>query len=145
MKKITKRANGTTKVQTVNTLPSVTQKQWKNDVDVNKIMARYKKTGMITHLRNAEQGAYLDLTELPDLLTAQIQLKQANEKFLEIPPQVRLKFNNDPNQLISYLQNPSNHEEAIHLGLMVKRDEPNPKPNDATPPKAPEASSPLKS
>lgn len=142
MKKITQRANGTKRVQTINNLPSQTQKQWKNDVDVNKIMARYKKTGQITHLRNAAEGAYLDLTEIPDLLTAKLQIQQAESTFLQMPASLRQKFNNQPENLISYLSNPSNHEEAIHLGLMVKRDEPNPKPNDANQPKAPEASSP---
>lgn len=140
-KLISTRANGTKRVQTINDLPSCTQKQWKDDVDVNKIMARYKKTGQITHLRNAQEGVYADLSELPDLLTAKLQIQHAEQTFLQIPASTRAIFNNDPLQLISYLKDPKNHEEAIHLGLMEKRDEPKPKPNDATLPKATEASS----
>lgn len=136
-KEISIRANGTKRVRTINTLLSKTQKQWKDDVDVNKIMARYKKTGQINHLRNAAEGVYADLTELPDLLTAKLQIQQAELTFAQIPASTRAIFNNDPLQLISYLKDPKNHEEAIKLGLMVKRDEPNSKPNDATTPPTP--------
>lgn len=140
-KKISIRANGTKRVQTINDLPSRTQKQYKDDVDVNKIMARYKKTGQINHLRNAAQGTYMDLTQIPDLLTARLQILQAESAFQNIPPELRLKFQNKPENLIAYLKDSKNHEEAIHLGLMVKRE--NDKPNDdtANQPKAPEASS----
>ena len=141
-KEISIRSNGTKRVRTINTLPTRTQQQFKDQCDVNQIMAKYKKTGSITHIRNAENGVYMDLAEIPDLLTAKIQLQQAELAFSQMPAKLRHQFQNDPIQLVSYLQDPKNHEEAIHLGLMVKRDEPNSKPNDATTPPAPEASSP---
>lgn len=139
-KEITIRANGTKRVRTINNLPSRTQQQFKEQCDVNNIMAKYKKTGTITHVRNAANGVYMDLTEIPDLLTARLQLQEAETAFLQMPASLRHKFNNDPAELISYLSNPSNHTEAIHLGLMVKRE--NDKSNDdiAKPPQAPEAS-----
>jgi len=118
-KEILTRANGTKRVRTINNLPSRTQKHFRELCDVNHIMARYKKTGQITHLRNAEHGTYMDLTNIPDLLTAKIQLQQAEQTFMQIPPDIRQKFQNDPARLISFLADPSNKAEAIKLGLMV--------------------------
>lgn len=138
MKKTILRPNGTKKVVTVNPLPSLTQKQFKNDVDVNNIIKKFKKTGQISHIRNTLNGVYSDLTHISDLLDMKLKVIHAEQAFMELPPKLRSKFRNDPAELISYLQNPSNHEEAIHLGLMVKRDD----LNDAKTPKSPtEASS----
>lgn len=128
------------RVATYNSEPTRTQQQYKDQVNINNIMDRYKKTGTIAHIRNAASGTYMDLTEIPDLQGSLMQIKKAELAFLEIPAQVRLKFNNDPSQLITYLKDSKNHDEAIQLGLMVKRDEPNPKPNDATQPPASQAS-----
>lgn len=134
-KLITIRPNGTKRVQTVNTLPSRTQKQFQKDCNVNNIMAKFKKTGTITHVRNAQNGVYMDLTNIPDYATALMQIKHAQESFLQIPAHIRAKFNNDPSLLISYLKNPENHPEAIKHGLLIqkpKRDEQTPNTNDAT-------------
>lgn len=140
LKEISIRANGTKRVRTINTLPTRTQQQFKEQCDVNNIMAKYKKTGSITHIRNAQEGVYMDLTEIPDLLTARLQLQQAETAFLSIPATIRNKFENDPVKLISFLSNPQNHQEAISLGLMVKRDDEQPKNDDTPPPPTPPAS-----
>jgi len=131
MKEITKRANGTVRVRTINNEPSRTQKQFKDDVNINKIMSRYKKTGQLNHLRNAESGAYMDLSDMTDLLSAKLQLQEAERLFRQIPPKVRLQFENDPAKLGLWLSDPKNKDEAIHLGLLIKRDEPNLNQNDA--------------
>jgi len=121
MKIIEKRANGTKRVSTLNDLPTLTQQQYKDQVDVNNIMKRYKKTGSLSHVRNAQQGAYLDLTEIPDYAESLMQVKKAQESFEMIPAELRIKFNNDPKQLINYLKDPKNKDEAIKHGLLVKR------------------------
>jgi len=131
-KLITKRPNGTRRVQTVNGLPSRTQKQHKDQVNVNNIMKKFKKTGSITHLRNAKEGVYADLTQITDYAESLMQIKKADEAFLSIPSEIRNKFQNNPANLISYLKDPKNTEEAIKHGLLVKRenDEQKPNPND---------------
>lgn len=137
MKKIIKDAKRKRpRVVTVNEEPTMAMQQYKDSCDVNKIMKRYKETGTISHLRNAQNGVYMDLTELPDYAEALMQIKRADEAFKQIPAEVRLKFNNDPSQLITYLQDSKNHEEAIKYGLLVPKqnDEQNPKPNDETKP-----------
>lgn len=107
------------RVKTINEDPTMTQQQYKDQVNVNKIMEKYKKTGTITHVRNAANGVYLDLTEIPDYPTALMQVQQAQQMFEQIPAHIRMKFSNDPGQLITYLKNPDNLQEAIKYGLLV--------------------------
>lgn len=118
MKQIIVKPNGLKKVITINDQPSKTQQQFKDTVDVNNIMKKYKKTGVVTHLRNAAQGLYMDLTAIPDLAEAKMQIAHAEELFMQIPAELRLKFNNDPALLISYLKDPANKKEAQAHGLI---------------------------
>lgn len=41
----------------------------------------------------------------------------ARSQFEELPSDVRLKFNNDPGQLINFLNDSKNDDEAVKLGL----------------------------
>lgn len=120
---ITRRANGTVKVTTINDLPSRTQKQFKDKVNINSIMAKYRKTGLIEHVRKTP-GKYMDLTKLPDYQTALQTVIHAQNTFETIPANIRKRFNNDPAELISFLGDSKNMEEAIKLGLVVKKPEP---------------------
>jgi len=135
---ISVRPNGTKRVQTVNDLPSRTQKQYKDQVNINKIMQKYKATGTITHIRNAAQGVYMDLTQIGDYAESLMQIQRANEAFEQIPAELRIKFQNDPSKLISYLADSKNHEEAVKLGLMVKRETQN-EPNETQNAQSPKA------
>jgi len=116
---ITIRPNGTKKVSSKNNHPTRTQKQHRDDVDVNNIMAKYKRTGQITHLRNAQQGAYVDLTKLPHSYQQSLDIiKKAEDTFMSMPSEVRTRFDNNPQQLINFLKDKKNNEEAIKLGLI---------------------------
>lgn len=122
------RSNGTKRVATPKSEePSLTQQQFKKDCDVNNIIAKYKKTGSVTHIRNRVEGVYADLTNIPSYDEALQQIIHANNTFNELPALVRARFANDPQQLINFLQDPENVEESIKLGL---RERPEPKPND---------------
>ena len=112
------RENGTKRVSTVNDKPTRTQQQFRDKVNVNSIMAKYRKTGLIEHVRT-NPGIYSDLTELPDYMTAMQTVINANRTFETIPANIRLRFQNDPAQLISFLSDPSNNDEALKLGLII--------------------------
>lgn len=120
---VTRRPNGTVRVQTKNVMPSRTQKQYKDEVNVNNIIKKYRQTGSITHVRNAQNGVYADLTNLPDLMEAQAVIIAAEAAFAEVPAKIRQRFQHDPRQMIDFLSDPNNQEEAIKLGLMVRQKE----------------------
>jgi phage internal scaffolding protein len=138
MKVIEVRADGSKRVHTVNDEPSMTDGQWKEEVDVNNILAKYKKTGHITHVRE-NPGKYMDLTGIPDLLGAQEVVKKAEETFMTISADVRKKFDNDPQKLIEFLGDANNKAEATELGLILPEPDTTElkKPEPGAPPQAP--------
>jgi len=124
MKKIIKHENGQIKIQTINTEPSMTSQQFKEQCDVNNIMKKYRLTGELSHLKKT-QGQYMDLTSLPDYQTALQTVIDANSAFESLPAHVRKSFQNDPKQLLQFVADPNNKEEAIKLGLIPEQQKPN--------------------
>lgn len=117
MKIITKRPNGTKKVVTQNDEPTLCQQQWQASCNVNNIMKKYKKTGTVTHVRNATAGVYQDLTKMPSYEEAVQTVTRAEQAFQEVPALVRKRFDNNPQKMIDFLNDPKNQDEAIKLGL----------------------------
>lgn len=122
--KITTRANGSIKIQSVNEKPSRTKKSLRDMVNVNTILRKYRQTGIITHV-TSKDGTYGDFTEIKDFSGALNTVIKAKQQFELLPAEVRSRFGNDPQQLIKFLQDPKNNEESVKLGLRVKRDNPN--------------------
>lgn len=119
MKKIITRENGTRRVMTINELPSKTDPSQADDCDINNIMRKFRKTGQVTHLNNAN-GFFADVSEMTNLHEAMIKAKNAEDAFLLYPADLRKKFNNNYANLVTFLNDPSNDEDAIELGLKIK-------------------------
>jgi len=111
------------RVQTLNTEPSLTQQHFKDDCDINNIINKYEKTGQLP-LSN-KVGRYADYSELTDYQGMLQTIQDAQDAFMELPALIRSKFRNNPGEMINFLQNPNNREEAIKLGLV------NPQPNQS--------------
>lgn len=117
MKIITKRKNGSIRVQTINNDPSSADPSFAKDCDVNEIMAKFARTGEINHLSKTS-GQYIDASEFGDFQEAANTVSRANSEFNALPALIRERFNQNPSELISFLQDPSNIEEAAKLGLI---------------------------
>lgn len=100
--------------------------------DINKIIARYKKTGDIP-LSTDVEGKYVDVSQIGDFQDCQNRIVAANDMFYQYPSQLRRRFNNDVKMFVDYVMNinDGNIQEAICLGL-VKKPEPKPEPKDTT-------------
>lgn len=142
---ITLRPNGSKRIQTVNTEPSKTQQQFAKECDVNEIIRKYIKTGQISHLAK-NQGVYADVSEIPDLHSAMMQVSQAQQAFDSLPAELRKRFGNSPVAMVEFLSNPMNDDEAIELGLKTKKPgldvtiQPEPTPKEAVVPPTPKSS-----
>jgi len=112
------RPNGTKRVATMPIGNSKTQIQFQKQCDVNNIIAKYKKTGSITHVRNVQEGVYADLSKLPDYQEALNTVIQANVTFEAMPAHIRNRFQNSPQKLLEFLGDNQNKDEAIKLGLI---------------------------
>lgn len=113
---------------------SLTRGSHQKETMINNIMAKYQKTGVITHLAN-HQATYDDFTAV-DFKTAMDIVTNAQEMFDELPSSIRNQCNNNPEEFLDLVQNPEREAEAIEAGL---RTAPDPTPQNAPEP-APEPS-----
>lgn len=104
-------------------LPSRTLQNFKAESEIDNIMRRYEKTGIIEHQARF-QGRYGDFTNAPDYMTAMNKVVAANEMFLTLPSKIRKQFDNDPAQFIDFVSNPENGPELVKMGLATARVEP---------------------
>lgn len=100
-----------------------TKQAFLDQVDVNKIMARYNKTGMFTHV-NGRQPFYGDVSSVVGYREALDRVMEAESLFKGMSAEVRNRFGNDPARMIDFLEDPKNLDEALKLGMVVKRPEP---------------------
>lgn len=102
----------------VDTGPGKTRQAMKDEVDINRIMARYVKTGMIAHVAT-KSPEYLDVSDVSDYRDAVEQVRLTNVFFMKLPAKVRARFNHDPAEFLDFVTAPGNKAEAEELGLIV--------------------------
>lgn len=112
---ITRRPNGTIRVQTRINETDKTDQSFKEDADVNNILSKWAKQGTIP---NFTPGVYADVSELGNFQTAMESVTKAQDDFNNLPAELRERFNQSPTALVNFLKNPNNREEAQKLGLI---------------------------
>lgn len=101
---------------------TLTQQQFLEETDINTIVRRFGLTGELpTDFREPQYGDY---TGIFDYQTAMNAVRQADETFMEMPANIRARFHNNPQELLEFLDDDDNRQEAIKLGLVKKADEP---------------------
>lgn len=128
------------RVYAINTEPSMTKQSFKDEVNINKIMAKFQRTGALNHYAK-HAPTYGDATG-PDLLEAQLIISKADSMFAELPSEVRKKFDNDPALFLDFVQDPKNLEEMQKLGLTNNQPLSANKPDTTPPTSAPAPSTP---
>jgi len=98
--------------------PGRTKQSFKDECDINRIMARYAATGTLDYLTKKE-AQFLDVSDL-DFQNAMQIVTESREAFMLLPSALRDRFSNDPAKLLGFLSDPSNLDEAIKLGLVNK-------------------------
>lgn len=115
--------------------PSMTVQADANEADINKIIKRFEKAGMVTRL-NSNQPFFGDVSEFDGLQDAIIKVEAADERFMALPADIRERFSNDPVELVQFLSDTNNRPEAEKLGLVLPQKTVEPAV-PATPPPAP--------
>jgi len=94
-----------------------TKPEFIDECDINKIMAKYRKTGVLPE--NARQAAarYGDFSSIPTYMQMQERIIAANELFAELPAVVRKQFDNDPGVFLAASETQEGRELLIKLGL----------------------------
>lgn len=93
-----------------------TQKHFRDEVNINTIMEKARRTGMIPV--SMSSPLYGDFTSAADFMSAQCKIAEAKEAFDALPSNIRNRFDNDPAKLIDFMSDAENKDEAIRLGLL---------------------------
>lgn len=97
--------------------PSLTKQQFKDECNLGKLMKRYINHG-IPPPSAGGNPTYGNFTTVDDYFDAVNKLKEAQEQFDALPSKLRDRFNNAPSELLMFLLNEKNREEAIALGII---------------------------
>ena len=92
-----------------------TKQSFKDECDVNNIVNRWLKSGQLP-LASMSSPSFIDVSGVPDYHTALNIVRQSQDMFAALPAAVRDRFGNDPGQLLAFVEDEKNLDEAIRLG-----------------------------
>jgi phage internal scaffolding protein len=96
---------------------SMTQQNFKKECDINNIMRKYQKTGLVDHVAKY-QGDYSDVSNVPTYHEALGIIQSAHTAFDSLPSNIRKKFENDPGKFLAFVDDPANVDEMREMGLL---------------------------
>lgn len=104
---------------------SLTKQSFKDECDINNILRRYDRDGLLTHVQNTAPtfGVFVDTPTYQDALNAVIA---AQDAFAGLPSSIRKRFDNDPQAYVDFCSDPANYDEAVALGLAQSKAERSP-------------------
>ena len=110
----------------------MTRQEFANECEINNIMAKYQRTGLLDHINNhaPEYGDY----DAVDFQTAMDTIKTGEAMFAELPSKARKYFNNNPAEFMEFVNDPDNVEKLHELGLTSKPVQAHETPDPVVPP-----------
>jgi phage internal scaffolding protein len=97
---------------------TLAQQHFKDETDINNILRQFNITGLLPE--NPLSPRYGDFSGIGDYQSALNAVIAAESEFEALPAQIRARFNNNPEELINFLENADNKDEAIALGLITQ-------------------------
>jgi phage internal scaffolding protein len=97
--------------------PTMAQQHFKDECDINFVLKNFGIEGLTQNRLEPRYGDFSDVVDYHSALNAVIA---AEDGFMALSANIRTRFQNDPAQLIDFLENPANREEAESLGLVTK-------------------------
>lgn len=79
---------------------SLAQQSFAEECDINTIVRRFGLTGEMP--QNLAMPVSGDFTGISDFHSAMNIIRRAEEEFMSVPPEVRARFANDPQRLMSF-------------------------------------------
>jgi len=99
--------------------PSMTKQAFAEEADINNIVKRLLRGELINNL-NEKPLQYGDVSQITDYHTSLNQVKAAENLFMQLPAQIRFKFDNDPGQFVEFVNDPKNSDAIVEMGLSPK-------------------------
>lgn len=95
----------------------VTQQSFKDECDVNNILKKFERTGMLEHAARFS-GEYGDFITADDYHGYMNKVVEAQQMFEQLPAAWRKRFGNDPASFLEFMDNPENEAEMRELGML---------------------------
>ncbi|WNK13987.1 MAG: internal scaffolding protein [Microvirus sp.] len=95
--------------------PSLTKQSFKDECDIQTIMAKFQRTGLLDFV-NKRAPHYGDVTGI-NFDDAMQRVIQGREFFADLPSSLRDQFDNSPGEFFEFIGNPANAEAMAELGL----------------------------
>lgn len=133
--KIRRPFDPSSRVSIENTEPTLTKQCFREECDINNILKKYNRqmSGNFFETNAGYfNGLFDDVSAVPDYQSALHQMSEARGVFEAMPSNVRRRFNNDPAEMLDFLSNSANRDEASSLGFLV------PPPPASPPPATPD-------
>ncbi len=99
----------------------VTQQHFKEEVDVNNIIAKFAQTGELPVAREAQQYGYAPSQTFTE---AMFIITEAKEEFAKLPSAARAAFGNDPAKYLDAATDAEQRPLFEELGLLDKLPDP---------------------
>lgn len=96
--------------------PGVTKQSFKDECDVNKIVARFQKTGVLPEPRR--QGVYADVSNVGEYRDVLHRVRGAEWWFQSLSPELQERFRS-ASGLLDFVADAVNEDEAVKLGLLL--------------------------
>lgn len=100
--------------------PSLTQQQYKDEVDLNVMVARMGLHDGSIPPGSMDPRLFGDFTDAVDLRDVFDRARAATEHFGELPADIRRRFRDNPAELLDWVNDPANVQEAVTLGFLDK-------------------------
>lgn len=118
------------------TSPSLTKQAFREQCDINNIIDNWNATGIVPD-PNLQPPMFGDFSSSIDFQAAENAVIAAQASFDQLPSKIRNRMGNDPAQFMAFLEDESNDEEAIALGLKTDPEAVQAQPVPAPPPAEP--------
>lgn len=114
-----------------------TKQSFTEEANINSIMKKFHRTGeLVNPAKISDRKAfYGDVSGIGDFQQMKNTVLEAEVHFGNLPSEIRTRFNNKPNELVEFLKDDANKEEAIKLGIV--NPDPEPEPDPVVPPVVP--------
>ncbi len=113
------------KTNTPDPVHTKVQQHFAEQLEINRIMKRAVNGGSLPAPTSPPIYGDFTVTSLQD---AYALIEKAETVFNSMESGVRARFRNNPIELVDFVQNPDNREEAIRIGLLPKPVKPEPVP-----------------
>lgn len=94
-----------------------TKQSFQKETNINSMVAAFKKTGQFPNVSTIA-ARYADVSNVTPYREALQQVIEAQTMFGSLPSALRTRFHNDPGELLDFVNDEKNRDEAIKLRLV---------------------------